>query len=127
VEYRDAPGRPDAALVKRLRDGARDFAGAQILIGKLLSGSDLVDNEEHRDELVRHAAREKAIGGEMELAGLFAASERRRGRWAAAKAICDFADGRKGVDKAARQALAAHNAARFVRHVIDQGLLGSPP
>lgn len=127
VEYRDAPGRPDAALVKRLRDGARDFAGAQILIGKLLSGSDLVDNEEHRDELVRHAAREKAIGGEMELAGLFAASERRRGRWAAAKAICDFADGRKGVDKAARQALAARNAARFVRHVIDQGLLESPP
>jgi nucleoside phosphorylase len=127
VEYRDAPGRPDAALVKRLRDGARDFAGAEIWVGKLLSGSDLVDNEEHRDELVRNAAKGKAIGGEMELAGIFAASERRRGRWAAAKGICDFADGRKGVDKAARQALAARNAARFVRHVIDQGLLDSPP
>ena len=45
VEYRDAPGRPDAALVKRLRDGVRDFAGAEVRIGKLLSGSDLVDNE----------------------------------------------------------------------------------
>lgn len=127
VEYRDAPGRPDAALVKRLRDGVRDFAGAQVRIGKLLSGSDLVDNEQHRDELVRHAAKGKAIGGEMELAGIFAAAERRRGRWAAAKGICDFADGRKGVDKAARQELAARNAARFIRHVIDQRLLDSPP
>ncbi len=127
VEYRDPPGQPDAALLKRLRDGARDFAGADVKIGRLLSGSHLVDNEEHRDELVRHATSGRAIGGEMELAGLFAAAERRRGRWGAAKAICDFADGAKGVEKAARQSLAAKNAARFVRHVIDRGLLGSPP
>lgn len=127
VEYPEAPGRPDAALVKRLRDGRRDFGGAEVRLGRLLSGANLVDNEAHRKELVEHAARGKAIGGEMELAGLFAAAERRRGRWAAAKAICDFADGGKAVDKSARQNLAATNAARFVRHVIDHGLLGSPP
>jgi nucleoside phosphorylase len=127
VIYRDPPGQPDAALLKRLRDGSRDFVDANVWVGRLLSGSDLVDNEEHRDELVRHAANGEAIAGEMELYGLFAASERQRGRWGAAKAICDFGDGRKFVDKPARQALAAKNAARFVRHAIDQGLLDSPP
>ena len=127
VVYRDPPGQPDAALLKRLRDGSRDFEGAEVRVGKLLSGSDLVDNEQHRDELVRHAADGDAIGGEMELAGLFAAAERRRGRWGAIKAICDFADGAKGVEKAARQRLAARNAARFARHMIERGLLSSPP
>ena len=127
VEYRDAPGRPDAALLKRLRAAKLDFGDAEVRFGRLLSGSDLVDNEAHRRELVEQAARGKAIGGEMELHGVFAAAGRQRGRWIAAKAICDFADGRKAIDKLARQELAARNAARFARHVIEHGLLASPP
>ena len=34
--------------------------------------------------------------------------------WIVIKAICDWADGNKGVDKTARQKLAAKNAAEFV-------------
>lgn len=127
VEYRDPPGFPDSALRGRLREGARDFAAARVQFGPLLSGADLVDNLAHRDELVRGAADGKAIGGEMELTGVFSAAERQRHRWGAAKAICDFADGTKGVNKPSRQALAAKNAALFVRHVLDQGLLVEPP
>lgn len=126
IAFRAAPGLPDAALLKRIRAAALDFGGAEVRFGKLLSGSELVDNEQHRRELVEAAAHGKAIGGEMELHGVFAAASRRTTRWIAAKAICDFADGRKSVDKAARQELAAANAARLVHHVIKQGLLGSP-
>jgi nucleoside phosphorylase len=127
VSYRDGPGRPDPALVGRLRAARLDFGGAAVLFGRLLSGSELVDNEAHREVLVAEAAGGKAIGGEMELAGLFAAAEREKGRWAAAKAICDFADGQKKKDKEARQRLAANNSARFARHVIGAGLLNSAP
>jgi nucleoside phosphorylase len=113
VSYRDAPGRPDPALLGRRRAGRLDFPGATVRFGGLLSGSELVDNEDHRRTLVADAGAGRAIGGEMELAGLFAAAEREKGRWAAAKAICDFADWRKKEDKEVRQRLAARNSARL--------------
>jgi nucleoside phosphorylase len=127
IRYRDAPARPDGALLKRLRDAERDFGPARVEFGRLLSGSELVDNDEHRRLLVERAAGGDAIGGEMELHGVFDAADRHGSRWGAAKAICDFADGGKKIEKHARQELAATNAARFVRHAIVQGLLGSPP
>jgi nucleoside phosphorylase len=127
TKYRDAPARPDAALLKRLRDSKRDFGQARVEFGRLLSGSELIDNDEHRRLLVERAANGDAIGGEMELRGVFDAANRRGGRWGAAKAICDFADGGKKVEKRVRQERAATNAARFVRHTIEKGLLGSVP
>lgn len=127
TSYRDAPGKPDPVLLARLKAARLDFAGAAVRFGTMLSGSELVDNEVYRDALVAEAAGGKAIGGEMELHGLFSAAELEKARWGAAKAICDFADGRKKENKAAQQALAAANSARFGRHVIDSGLLDSPP
>jgi nucleoside phosphorylase len=127
VKYRDTPALPNGALLKRLRDSHRDFRAARVEFGRLLSGSELVDNDEHRRLLVEHAAGGDAIGGEMELHGVFDAADRHGSRWGAAKAICDFADGGKKIEKQARQEKAATNAACFVRHTIEQGLLGSPP
>ena len=126
VEYRDPPYRSDAVLLKRLRVAAMDFAEADVRFGRLLSGSDLVDNKDHRTALIEGAAQGNAIGGEMELGGVFAAAVRRQARCAGAKAICDFGEN-KAKDKASRQQLAATNAARFARHAIKRGLLRSPP
>lgn len=125
-EHRDPPVLVDAALLKRMRAAANGFDGADVLFGRVLSGSDLVDNEAHRDGLVKNAAAGKALGGEMEFIGVLNAAARHGARCGAAKAICDFgAD--KGNEKDAKQKVAAENAARFVRHLIDSGHLDNPP
>lgn len=113
--------RPQASpkLLDRFRSGAVDWRVAKVHFGLILSGDKLIDNREFRDEL-----REKepeAIGGEMEGAGLYAAAQNRRVDWILVKAICDWADGEKHVNKQEYQQKAALNAAKFTLHVIEQG------
>ncbi len=50
----------------------------------------------------------------MEGAGLYVAGADHKVDWIVIKAICDWADGNKGVNKKARQQLAAKNAAVFL-------------
>ena len=66
----------------------------------------------------------EAIGGEMEGAGVYAAAGKTD--WILVKAICDWADGTKHVDKEARQKAAATNAAELVVEAIGQGGFSSP-
>ncbi|GAB4200683.1 MAG: hypothetical protein OHK0022_22000 [Roseiflexaceae bacterium] len=81
-----------------------------------------MDNLAFRNQLL--AIEPEAIGGEMEGAGLYLAAHDAQVPWMLVKAICDWADGNKGEDKAARQALAAQNAATFTLHTIAQGGFG---
>jgi nucleoside phosphorylase len=113
--------RPSASprLLSRFRDGALYWEEAKIRFGLVLSGLKLVDNVDYRDQL--RTLEPEAIGGEMEGAGLYAAAYRRKTDWILAKAICDWADGQKHVDKDQRQETAARNAASFVIHVIERG------
>ncbi len=106
-------------LVDRFTVGMKDWKGAKVNIGLILSGDKLVDNLEFRQQLLK--LEPEAIGGEMEGAGLYAASQRAKVDWILVKAICDWADGYKGRNKKQRQQLAAQNAAQFVLHVIKQG------
>jgi len=104
-------------LLQRFRMAVPSWQGqTQPTFGLLLSGQKLLDNIAFRDTLT--AQWPEAIGGEMEGAGLYAAASRGKVDWIVVKAICDFADGNKQVDKQARQQLAARNAAEFVMHVL---------
>jgi nucleoside phosphorylase len=113
--------RPSAStrLLDRFRGAVYDWEGAPTHFGLVLSGEKLIDNLDFRDQL-RHAA-VGAIGGEMEGSGLYAAAQRSKIDWILVKAICDWADGQKSVDKQNRQQTAAANAAAFVLHTIHQG------
>ncbi len=107
--------RPDAAT--RLLNHFRGFVdtkweGASVTSGVMLTGEKLVDDIDYRKQL--QAFESEAIGGEMEGAGLYVAGLDHKVDWIVVKAICDFADGNKGIDKTARQKLAAQNAAEFV-------------
>jgi nucleoside phosphorylase len=106
--------RPSAAprLVNWLRVADLQWKQAEIRRGLVLSGEHLVDNVDHRAELL--GLEEEAIGGEMEGAGLYVACQNGKVDWVLVKAICDWADGKKEVDRKARQEKAAHNAAAFV-------------
>lgn len=125
--------KPDASpsLLNRIRTldqstPARDLIEWPLLrYGTLLSGEKLVDNIDYRDSL-RRLYELEAIGGEMEAAGLYVASLESHVDWIVVKAISDWADGRKALDKLARQQLAARNAALVVRRALDcHGLLDS--
>lgn len=85
----------------------------------LLSGPNLVDNIDYREQLVKLFP--EAKGGEMEGAGLYAAAMEEKVDWIIVKAVCDWADGNKHEDKAARQEKAARRAASFVFHALSQG------
>jgi len=73
--------------------------------GPLLSDHVLVDNRQFRDELVQ--CYPKAVGGEMEGYGVFTAARGRYRPWVLVKAVCDWADGNKAVNKEERQRIAA--------------------
>jgi|GEM_PF-1342411 len=98
-----------------------DESMAKIRFGLILSGDKLVDNIDFRGQLLKFEP--EAIGGEMEGAGLYVACQNSKVDWILIKAICDWADGQKTKDKDARQQLAAHNAAAFVLHALQQAPL----
>ncbi|HET8772844.1 MAG TPA: tetratricopeptide repeat protein [Thermoanaerobaculia bacterium] len=108
-------------LVNWLRIAGLNWSEARVRTGLVLSGEHLVDNVDYRAELL--ALEEEAIGGEMEGAGLYVACQNGKVDWVLVKAICDWADGRKEVDRESRQKKAAHNAAAFVLHALRQASL----
>jgi nucleoside phosphorylase/tetratricopeptide (TPR) repeat protein len=114
--------RPSAAprLVNWLRVAGLQWDRATVRRGLILSGEHLVDNVDHRSELL--ALEEEAIGGEMEGAGLYVACHNKVD-WVLVKAICDWADGKKKVRRKVRQKKAANNAAAFVLHALQQAPL----
>lgn len=104
-------------LLSRLQDVAVGLE--RIEFGWLLSGDKLIDNVGERDGLAE--AFPDAIGGEMEAYGAASAANRAKVEWGVAKAICDWADGDKAIDKPSRQRAAAVEAAKFVRQLLDAG------
>lgn len=91
----------------------------KIEFGLLLSGSKLIDNLDYREAL--RSVAPDAIGGEMEGIGLYHAASDHKVDWILVKAICDWADGKKNINKESQQKLAARNAAMFTRHVLQRG------
>ena len=92
--------RPDAS--PRLMSHFRGFSqtkwkGQRVRIGVMLTGEKLVDNVDYRKQLVKFES--EAEGAEMERAGLYVSSYDNKVDWIVTKAICDLADGDKGVDK----------------------------
>lgn len=83
--------------------------------GPLLSGEKLVDNKALRNDLF--ARFPEAIGGEMEGAGVYAASSRAGVDWMIFKAICDWADGSKNKK---HQGFAATKAADLLLRLLSE-------
>lgn len=104
-------------LINLFRTAEQDWDGAPVQHGVILSGEKLIDNLDYRNQLL--ALEEEAVGGEMEGAGLYIASQDKKTDWILVKAICDWADGNKAEDKDNRQQHAAQNAASFVWHVLN--------
>ena len=106
-------------LLDRFEAGTVDWEGAKVHSGLVMSGDKLVDSPSLKEELLSHEP--EAIGGEMEAAGLYAASYKGKVDWIMAKGICDWGEGKNHPHKDRDQALAARNAAEFVLHVIRKG------
>ena len=86
-----------------------------------ISRPDLVDNPKYKDQL--KSLWPKALGGEMEGAGIMAAAMRvpRKHKVEAIiiKAICDWGDGEKSKD-ADWKPFSSHAAARYVHHQMEK-------
>jgi nucleoside phosphorylase len=88
----------------------------EIKKGLVLSGDKLVDNQDFRDRLLEMEP--DAIGGEMEGAGVYVASQSAKIEWLLIKAVCDWADGNKATNKNELQTQAAKAAADFTVQVL---------
>jgi nucleoside phosphorylase len=104
-------------LINHLRSAKLIWKGPKVRFGVVLTGEKLVDNLDFRDQL--HGFEPEAIGGEMEGAGLYVACQDEKVDWILVKGICDWADGKKGDDKDARQRTAVQNAAGFVLEALQ--------
>jgi nucleoside phosphorylase len=102
-------------LLDRFRSGAHDWSSAQVHFGLVLSGDKLVDSPSLKKELL--GMEPEAIGGEMEVAGLYAAASKRKVDWIMVKGIADWGESKGDKDQAA----AAKNAVDLVFHVISKG------
>lgn len=80
---------------------------SKILITDLLSGEELIDNIEYRNQLVSIYPNSK--GGEMEGVGVSSACDG-KADWIIVKGICDYADGNKGKAKVKNQNIAVDAA-----------------
>lgn len=115
------PGSP--ILLSRFRDSQLDAQGLDVKSGQLLSGEKLIDNPDFKAALVE--AFPDAIGGEMEGAGVFAATSRAAVHVLVVKAVCDYAM-QKSDGKKERQEIAASAAADAFMHVLRSGGLARP-
>jgi nucleoside phosphorylase len=96
----------------------------KVEICPMLSGEKLVDELKFRNKL--KAKFVEARGGEMEGNGVAAASVNASLPWMILKAICDFGDGNKKLDKEPRQACAAYLAAKCCEMAFNKvDVLGS--
>lgn len=77
----------------------------KVHVGPMVSGDKLIDNKEFKARLLQEFP--KAIGGDMEGAGLYAAAARRNCEWIVVKGIADWADGSKTKEWQPFSALAA--------------------
>jgi len=84
-----------------------DSQKSELICGLLLSGEELIDNKTRRDEL--RTIYPTAKGGEMEGAGLLSACDGKV-EWMVVKGVCDFADGKKGLNKENNQNIAVNAA-----------------
>ncbi len=89
---------------------------AKLIPTRMLSGEELIDNKEHRDQLLRSYPDSR--GGEMEGAGIFAACDG-KADWIIVKGICDFADGEKGEEKKQKQEVAIFAAISACMEVLN--------
>ena len=92
-----------------------DGSPCNLKVGPILSGEKLIDDSEFKSALFKQFP--QAIGGEMEGAGLCAASGRVGVAWILVKSICDWADGTKNDDY---HPLAAAAAVSLVHKVLSQ-------
>lgn len=106
------------SLLERFKVGSIALTDLIVHFGPILSGTKFTDNQDYRNQLLE--IKPDAIGGEMEGAGLFTAPHRYKIDCILVKAICDWADGLKILDRAVQQK-AAHNAALFTLYVLQQG------
>ncbi|MBB5873453.1 nucleoside phosphorylase [Allocatelliglobosispora scoriae] len=103
-------------LVGRLDAASIDWNAARVYFGLMLCSGTLVDSKVYRDEL--RANHRKAVGGDMEGHGVYAAAAEARVPWIIVKGISDLGADRSGlVDRG----LAARNAADFVAHAVKLG------
>ena len=118
--------RPHASpwLLNAFRTADLHWQGARVRFGCVLTGEKLVDNLDLRAQL--RALEPEALGGEMEGAGLYVACQDAKVDWLLVKAICDWADGEKEVDRDVRQQRAAENAAKYVLHTLQRIALRPP-
>lgn len=80
---------------------------AKFIPAKMLSGEELIDNQERRDELL--CLYPEVKGGEMEGIGVATACDN-SAEWILVKGICDFADGNKASNKNKQQQIAIESA-----------------
>lgn len=110
------------SLLPEFKNGKLTWKGQRVKFGVILSGDNLVNDIDFINDWQKREP--EAIGGEMEGAGIYAASREGKVEWLIVKGICDWADGTKND---AHQKQAAYNAVDFTLHVIKQGGLAELP
>jgi nucleoside phosphorylase len=109
-----------ASLLDKFRSGVYEWSDSAVHFGLMLTGEKLISDENFRTSLLHMEP--EAIGGEMEGAGLYVVAQEEHVDWIVVKAICDWADRKKGQkNKDQLQRVAAKNAARFVAQVLQIG------
>lgn len=120
ILYRNPVPPASAVLLNRFRTALEwsfkrpNGTMCKVHIGPILSGQKIIDNQELKKQLLTQYPR--AVGGEMEGAGLWAAADRYKVEWLVVKGVCDWGDGSKHDHF---QSMAAASAFSLCKHVFS--------
>ena len=96
------------------------LGGPRCILGPILSGDKVVNDPVFKKQLLNRYRR--AIGGEMEGRGAYAACRHREiSEWIIVKGICDWGMNKETPTKEEDQILAARTAASLLEHVLLRG------
>ena len=93
----------------------------KVRYGLMLCGAKLLDNVEYLEHL--RQLHPEAIGGDMEGYGIYVAASQAKIDWLIVKGICDWGHGKQNTQKSDWQRIAAKNAARVAKSLIDDSEL----
>jgi len=122
ITYRSELPSASSLLVNRARH-VRDWhyevnqKPVKVFVGPLLTGEKLIDSNAFKTQLTDYF--KNAIGGEMESAGVYAAARNAGIDWIIIKAICDFADENKSVNKEINQRAAIRSVVNYSQKFLS--------
>jgi len=117
---------PDSYLKRLIKVFSQFEHGFSLHSGSIITGENVIDDDNFKNKLVEAVKALRPVGGEMESYGIYKAAHKKKIQYCfMLKGICDWGTGKNSIPKEQQkdvQLLAANNATSVVFHLLSNAL-----